>query len=141
MKELEIKQVCWAYLIEHGNPTTGRWSYYGGSWDHVDSHKAYNCKIQKSDRDELIKQVREIGVNWSETSMPEFDLRSEFVGTDSPSQDTRTMLGTLVLNNKKSILLGCEHQPDYLEELAESVTRIKTCLEGAVRVFGISTKE
>ena len=139
MTELEVKQTCWAYLVEHGYPTTGRWSFYGGHWDHADPRKQYDDSTYAEDRKLLIAQIKRIGVNWEATQMPEFDVRSEFVGTGSPSSDTRTMMGLLVLNDGKMVKLGCHGQPEYLEDLAAHIERLTKDSERARSIFGVGT--
>lgn len=136
MNKLETKQVCWAYLIEHGNPTTGRWSFYGGRWNHAEPSKAYNDAVQAEDRKLLVAGIKRVGVNWEATEMPEFDVRSEFVGTDCEPNDTRTMIGLLVLNDGETVKLGCHGQPEHLESYAAHLEQIKKDQETAQRIFG-----
>lgn len=136
MTELEVKQVCWAYLVEHGYPTTGRWSFYGGCWDHVEARKQYDDSTHADDTQELVAQIKRIGVNWEATEMPEFDVRSEFVGTDCDSNDTRTMIGLLVLNDGTTVKLGCHDQPKHLEDYAGHIKRLVEDSERAKSIFG-----
>lgn len=139
MTELEVKQTCWAYLVEHGHPTTGRWSFYGGHWDHVEPRKEFNNAVQAEDRKLLVAEIKRVGVNWEATQMPEFDARSEFVGTGCDSSDTRTMIGLLALNNGKTVKLGCHGQPEHLEDLAAHIERLTKDSERARSIFGAGT--
>lgn len=136
MTELEVKQICWAYLIENGHPTDGKWCFYGGDWDHVQSEKQWDDHAKSTDRAALLANVQLFGVDWAATDMPTFDVRSEFVGTDCPSNDTRTMIGALVLKNGTRVMLGCKDQPEYLETYADQAAQLNELAAGAAALFG-----
>lgn len=135
MTELELKKICWTYLIENGKLTDGSWSFYGGGWEHQDPKKQWDWKSWEQDRKDFITKIKTIGVNWEATLIPHFDVRSEFTDTFSDPADTRTMIGTISLKDGSSYQVGCTDQPAYLEGLADELSKIHKLQESANNLF------
>lgn len=132
MTEHEINELkfIWAYMITQGRLTTnGQFSYYGGGfdcplgWGEVEKHR------------EMIKKlVKEHGVAWEATGVPEYRVYAEFSSTDHPSNEVETLCGNLVLTNGSIFKLGAKDvskdvldavqyfgseykRPDYVKEV------------------------
>lgn len=130
----DAKKFVWAYMIENGKITDGHWSYYGGGFNLV-GVGAYDwagmTKIMKKLQDE----IKEIGIDWEKTSSPVSEIKSEFTDTFHPSAEVETLLGTLVLKDGKSYMVGAGHVEtrftEYataLSQMAEDKQRVKDIL-------------
>lgn len=101
---MDAKQFAWLYLIENGYAGVEP-SYYGG-WDLINSNSASVYSIDKmfSLKEEFLKKIREVGVNWDKTLEPESDSVCTFQGTFCDSKQKEYLTGKLVLKNGESVV-------------------------------------
>lgn len=125
------EKFVWAFLIENGRVTNGDWSYYGGSFEHAG--KVSFTQLGQAEK-EMREAILEIGVDWSKTKMPAGGLESRFEGTFTEASSVETLLGTLVLLDGSTYVVGCvddEGFSDYitkLAKLAQDKQRVKDIL-------------
>jgi hypothetical protein len=120
----ESVKFAWAYLLEYGKLTNGRWSYYGGRYE----EKGGGCSWDdwSKERQELKDKVVSIGIDWNKTGVPEVSNESEFMDTESPSRDKLATLGTLYLKNGESFKLGSgDNDAAHLAETAKKIIQGK----------------
>ena len=123
----EADKFVWAFMIENGIITTGKWSYYGG-------HYYSDHSLGKTGIDALRKKVRDIGVDWEKTKQPESHQEQAFTDTFNDPDRVETLLGTLVLKDGSTYLMGCVDDHGFgsyvkkLAQLAEDKERVKRIL-------------
>lgn len=122
----------WAYMIEYGRITTGKWSYYGGDWDSpsglgwTEAEKRY-----KTFRD----KIQRVGVDWNKTVAPTSSTRSAFTDTFHDAEQVETLLGSIILTDGSEYMLGVSNAEvrfsnyvKLLSDLAEDSARVKNIL-------------
>jgi hypothetical protein len=131
---VQSQKFVWAYMIENGRLTTGAWSYYAGDFEDA-FDIAYDYRKRIASMDVVRTKVKEIGIDWDKTSIPESSMESSFEGTFSPSSISETLLGTLVLQDNSTYIIGVGNAEtrfsDYLKtlnNLMEDTQRIKDIL-------------
>jgi len=119
-EEIGLKKIVWAFMLEHGRITEGEWSYYGGHFEYpkVIVNKAWKA-IEKFKTD-IYFEIREQGVDWNKTGIPDFEHHAEFVGTDNDSNWLDCLLGDLHLLNGKTYKFGTNKVDDYVSSAIES---------------------
>lgn len=99
---MNSKQFAWLYLIENGAAGVTN-SYYGGynlADERMDSvFKRFDCESYEAVKQIYLKEIKEVGVNWSKTNSPESNLVSQFAGTFSEPDQNEMLTGKIVLNN------------------------------------------
>lgn len=99
---MNSKQFAWLYLIKNGDAGV-RYSYYGGfilddeRMTHL--YKPYDHKSLENIKSAYLKEIRDIGVNWTKTGPPSSDIVHLFNGTFNPSEYSEKISGVIVLNN------------------------------------------
>lgn len=123
-KELVVDKTMkfvWAYLILHGTPTSGEWSYYGGSWERI-GNKYLGWDEMQKEKAELQAKVLKVGIDWSKTTAPEVSTESVFEGTFCSGGYAQATVGDLVLLNGETIKLGStENEAAVLAETARQM--------------------
>lgn len=101
----ESTKVVWAYMVESGKLTNGEWSYYGGDWE---THKPNSWKWEEIDEDnrKFREKVKKVGVDWGKTSPPVSSMESAFTDTFHDADEVETLLGTIVLKDGSSFMVG-----------------------------------
>jgi hypothetical protein len=116
----ESIKFVWAYMIESGHLTTGKWSYYGGDFDRLDGYDWRKAEKNKADLHEAIKSI---GIDWSKTAAPVSNNESAFTDTFHDSLDVETLLGALVLKDGSEYLIGVGDADrrfgDYIRNIAQ----------------------
>jgi hypothetical protein len=127
----ESLKFVWAYVIENGKLTNGKWNYYGSDFEDV--FNDYR-KTEKA-TEEFRKKVREIGIDWNKTASPVSDMESCFDGTDHDSSRVETLLGVVILRDGSEYTIGvgnADHRfgtyITFLKNLAEDKQRVKDIL-------------
>lgn len=99
---MNATQFAWLYLIENGNAGLEK-SFYGG-YDITEprmrdtySKLPWDEQYKNPFRDQYLAEIKQHGVNWTETKAPESDMVSEFQGTFSDSTSKEMIIGTLKL--------------------------------------------
>jgi hypothetical protein len=117
----ESVKFAWAYLLTYGKLTNGSWCTYSG-WEDLDRTKwiGYEERIQMLE--EVRKETLKHGVDWEQTTVPRVTNESVFNDTESPNSDVLATLGTLVLKNGQTFLIGS--QDDDAAHLAETARQI-----------------
>ena len=100
----ESLKIVWAYMLEKGKLTNGRWSFHGGDWEGVGS--SWDCLVDKEANEKFLAKVKKVGVNWFQTVLPLFEIRSEFTDTFNDPEDKNTLLGTIYLNDGGIFTIG-----------------------------------
>lgn len=119
----------WAYMIEKGRITNGNWSYYGSSFE--TTGRRHDYITAEKDMEKLRKDVKDIGIDWAKTSVPESSQESGFEGTFADSSSVETLLGTLVLKDGSEYLIGVAHAET---RFSEYVAILRTLMEDKQRV-------
>ena len=118
----ESVKFAWAYLLKHGRPTTGKWCYYSG-WERIDG-KWFGWEEQQLKTQQLIDETVKVGIDWEKSGVPEVKEESQFTDTFSPSRDCLATLGTLVLKNGKTYILGSDKEDAaHLAETARKMLK------------------
>ena len=126
----EANKFVWAYLLGHGHETTGKWSFYGSCWESIPGRKwNYDGKA------ELLQQVKEIGVDWDKTKEPTSNTKSCFVDTFVESSECETLLGTLVLKDGSSFIIGCCDE-DNMGSYINNMMKLMRDKERVKDIFG-----
>ena len=101
----ESVKFAWAHIILNGHITTGEWEYYGSSWESVTNK--FTDKWGGRTNKTFVDYVTSIGVDFKASGVPEISDQSGFNGTfASHSSEYTATLGTLVLKNGETFLLG-----------------------------------
>lgn len=126
----ESMKFVWAYMLEEGHITNGKWSFYMGTYGLAESSKEY-----KFAKDELDTELKMIGIDWEKTKEPQSSFEREFTDTFHPSKEVETLLGTLVLKNGTEYLIGVGNSEKrfsgylkMLSELAKDKERVRRVL-------------
>jgi hypothetical protein len=110
-------------MIQEGKLTNGKWSYYGGSWD--DGFN-YDWRKAEAAAKKFRDKVKEVGVDWDKTDMPESDTNSAFTDTFHDSEKVETLLGTVWLKDGSKYMVGVKHAEmrfiQYARMVAEFVS-------------------
>lgn len=123
----------WAYMIERGRVTTGKWNYYAGDFD--DAYQNNHDFIARARvMDDVRKKVKEIGIDWKKTQTPESSMESSFDGTDHDSDHVETLLGDLVLKDGSKYLIGMGNSELRFSSYIET---LKTLMQDKQRVKDI----
>jgi hypothetical protein len=127
------QKFVWAYIIEQGLITNGTWSYYGGHWEYENKNDSWK-KIEKR-KQKLLDDVKKIGIAWDKMKIPVSSHESVFDGTDHDAGSTGTLLGTLILKDGTSYLLGVSGVNErigaymkFLSDTNEDKQRVKNIL-------------
>ena len=118
-EEIELKKIVWAFMLEHGCITEGEWSYYGGHFEYPKSIKNKSREAIEKFKDAVYFEIREQGVDWNRTAIPDFEHHTEFVGTGNDSNWVDCLLGDLHLLNGKTYKLGTNEVSDYVSSAIE----------------------
>ena len=122
----------WAYMLENGKITDGKWSYYGGSWE---APNGMGWREVDAAMNDLRAKVLKVGIDWTHTISPESSLESEFNDTYSPSSEVPALLGSLYLKDGSVYTVGVknaeerfQHYVELLRNLMEDKERVKNIL-------------
>lgn len=121
-KELKLMKEIWALMLEYGQPTTPnfRWCYYTG-FDLVSNHWSVNEKLTK----QFYANVKSIGVDWENTTIPEYLQRSEFTSTGYPSKFVDTWTGTITLLDGSEYHVGAKDiEYDIESKVSQLVNKV-----------------
>lgn len=135
-QEPDLLKVVWAYVVEHGQVTDGEWNYYGCGWQ-VPRLQKPGTPYYYEDREataRALKAVRDIGVDWDRTKMPESSTNSTFEGTDADSRRVESLLGTLVLKDGSDYVFGVDNSE---KRFVEYVNEVKGYIDDKTRVSRI----
>lgn len=132
MKEIEMKmkKVSYAFLLKHGVFTTGKWSYYGGSYDpllppDVKGNFTSYKNLQKF-YDDIKSEIKTVGIDWDKTQIPETESNNVFDGTFAENNRyTECTLGTLVLKNGKMYTIGATTSLPFGEHMKDLFALMK----------------
>jgi len=108
-EEIKLLKIVWAFMLEHGKITDGGWSHYGGGFELPPAPEKRTISYWtywEKEKQKLIQAVASFGVDWESTEVPEYQQHNEFVGTESPSQECDSFLGTIYLKNNIKYMLG-----------------------------------
>jgi hypothetical protein len=114
----DLKRI-WAYMVAEGELTTGEFSYYSG----FEGKYKYNITEMDKVRKAIIKDLNKHGVAWDASGVPDYVAYSQFVGTDSPSEQCECLIGILVLKNGQTFRLGVSDASDEYIDLVASFDR------------------
>lgn len=130
-QQLETLKFVWAYVIENGQLTNGEWSYYGSGWNRIEGDYRIVDKLNT----EFKECVRTVGIDWEKTKHPEAEHNYTFDGTDNPSSEVESLLGTVYLKNGSHYLVGVNNADarfvsyvDTLLKMMQDKQRIKDIL-------------
>ena len=129
----EALKFTWAYMIQEGLITNGKWNYYGGNFEIP--NQSYDYIQASKDMEKLRAEIKTVGIDWAKTSIPESSHESCFEGTFSDSSTVETLLGTLVLKNGSEYVIGVSNAEvrfqsyiQLLKNLMEDKQRVKDLL-------------
>ena len=122
-EEIELKKIVWSFMLEHGRITEGEWSYYGGHFEYPESINNNSWETIEKFKAEVYSEIREQGVDWEKTVIPDFEYKAEFVGTDDDSKWMDCLLGDLHLRNGKTYKLGTNKVSEYVSSAIESLKK------------------
>lgn len=91
----KVEKMMWAYLLKHGEVTTG-WSYYSGYYSGLDY--SGDCR----------EKIKSVGIDWDRTSTVKDDYRGKFAGTFADDDGVAVIEGTLVLKDGSRYEWGAE---------------------------------
>jgi hypothetical protein len=128
----DAKKFVWAYLLENGHETTGKWNYYAGNWESIERTPYQYGYDYHAD---FLAQVKLIGVDWDKTAEPEGSNEYTFEGTFSPSSRCEVLIGTIVLKDGTSYLIGCKDN-DNMNLYIEKLTKLMKDQERVSNIFG-----
>lgn len=114
----ESVKFAWAYLLLHGKLTDGKFEYYGSNWNDL-YHDYDEQRLQMS---KVREKVKEIGIDWVKTEIPEVHYEDGFAGTFNSNDRCLATLGKLVLLNGKTFLIGSsDEDAAHLAETARNI--------------------
>jgi hypothetical protein len=135
---IDALKFIWAYMLEEGRITTGKWCYYAGQFDYTPDDEIAMTdafKYTSKFKDMLLEDVKKIGINWGLTKEPKGSIEYEFNGTYDEASKVETLLGTLYLNDGSKYIIGVGNSEkrfsEYaimLSKLAEDSNRVKNIL-------------
>ena len=103
---MNAAQFAWLYLVENG--LAGLESNYYGGYKGASpaiikrlEKMAYNDKYNNPFKEEFLREIKDVGVNWYQTEAPKSDIVFKFLGTFCDDDTVEEVKGTLVLNNGK----------------------------------------
>jgi len=111
----------WAYMIENGKLTDGRWSYYGSDWESI--HE-YDWQKAQGAYERFKFTVKTIGVDWEKTSPPTSDMNSGFTDTFHASETIETLIGDITLKNGSTYKVGVKHAEERFSSYAKTLTKL-----------------
>lgn len=119
MSTLDSKKAVWAYIIKEGKLTNGQWSFYGGRFD-----DDFNYDWQKAEAaaQKFRERVRDVGVDWDKTQMPDSDTHSAFTDTFHDAERIETLLGTVWLKDGSKYTVGVKHPEMRFTQYAKMVS-------------------
>lgn len=126
----EATKFVWAYLLENGYETTGKWSYYGSCWESIPGRE-WNSNY----KEELLNKVKTVGVDWEKTNEPVSSVEYGFDGTFVESSTAETLLGKLVLKDGSSYFLGCE-DADNMGSYINNLKKLMNDRDRVSRILG-----
>jgi hypothetical protein len=129
----EALKLVWAYIIENGVVTSGKWEYYAGGFE---CEYIYDYTKRENNRKALIEKVRQVGVDWTKTKSPESSMESCFEGTFSDSSDVETLLGTLYLKDGSEYLLGVANVEKRFSAYVETIAELMADKERVKNILG-----
>jgi hypothetical protein len=132
MNNIDVVKFVWAYMIEYGHITNGKWSYYGGDWERIDGYD-YNKSVKREK--EMRENIKTIGVDWSKTKEPDSSLESSFTDTFHDSADVETLLGTIILNNGKEYIVGVGNAERKFSEYSKLISELAKDRERVKNIF------
>jgi hypothetical protein len=116
----ESVKFVWAYMIENGYLTNGKWSFYAGDFERLDG---YDWEKSEKNKADLCASIKSVGIDWSKTTVPISNMESAFTDTFHDSSDVETLLGTLVLKDGSEYLIGVGDSDrrfgDYVRNIAQ----------------------
>lgn len=118
----ESVRYAWAYLLKYGYWTNGEWDYYCG-WKHKSPVP--------------LDEILSTGIDWAKTGVPRTRTESTFQGTFDSAADDLVTLGTLVLKDGTTMLIGSEDsQAANLTEAARELIEKRSGLEDLMAKLG-----
>jgi len=126
--------LVWAYVLENGKLTNGKWGFYAGNWESVTP----NCDWRKEEFEyqKFLNKVKQVGVNWNKTGYPLFESRDEFTDTFHDAESTSTLLGTIVLNDDTSYMVGTTDAEKHIVGYIDSQINLEQDKVRAKKFFG-----
>lgn len=96
--EVSMLQKIWVILLDEGVliDDTAEWSYYASAFD---GKYMYDYDLREKDKVQVLKGVKNVGVDWDRTDAPEFYEYSGFVDTFSDSSRHAVWDGRIVLKD------------------------------------------
>lgn len=131
-QEVEQLKQIWALMLQHGKvfPEKMEWNYYSGGFEMFNT----DYKERTDARLALLAKIKDIGVNFYQTDVPEYHCYSKFVDSYSPSDDVDVWEGMLILNDDTKVFVGAKNI-----DLKERVAAFKNRTEDedlVVKFFG-----
>lgn len=130
----EAIKFVWAYMIEQGRVTDGKWNYYAGDWQDAYQNN-YDFVARAKTMDAVRKKVKEIGIDWKKTQTPTSSMESSFEGTDNDSSSVESLIGILVLKDGSEYMIGMGNSDvrfsvyiDTMKTLMQDKQRVKDIL-------------
>lgn len=132
----------WAYVLEKGKLTSGHWGYYSGDWDDMYPYNLYDS-VEEADRNKLEKEkllnkVKTIGIDWEKSLEVVSSTKSVLEDTGGPSSTVGSLLGTLVLKDGTSYVLGVGNSEQRFDNYVKQLAELATDKERIKRILGES---
>ena len=128
----ESLKIVWAYMLQNGKLTDGRWSYYGGEWEGITS----DWKTTQKKTKEFLEKVKNVGVDWSKTNHPESNMNSVFTDTFHDAETVETLLGTIFLKDGSEFMVGVSNRDVRFGEYIKLVKRMIEDTQRVKDIFG-----
>lgn len=129
----QTNKLVWAYMVENGILTNGKWSYYAGNWE-----RTTGWDWRESDREmaEFRSRLKSVGVDWSRTAPPESSLENAFTDTFSDSDSVETLLGTIVLKDGSEYIVGVSNSDVRFGAYVKMISALIADTERVNAIFG-----
>lgn len=127
---MDIKQILWGFVLQNGYHTTGKYSYYGGDYDHFDANLAYTYNGEKEIyHTKLLTRIKKVGINWIKTTEPIGESVARFEGTFNESSESEWLIGDLYLLDG-SLIKVAYNDPDgmgsYIKKMVQLMSTINS---------------
>lgn len=121
MDKTKLLRAVYAVLIDQGQITNGKWSYYGSGWENPETPK--NKSSWTYWYEETVKfkgKIKEIGIAWDKMEFPDTEKHSYFAGTFAEGDHYKeATLGNVVLNNGESHFIGANIDMPFSDSIKQ----------------------